>query len=171
MNVDGDEETEASGYTTKNQWTGKWAQFMWSLMTIRAGVIRTKRVVKVLSLSSSAQEYIIASLNIFIMENAFLFWSYSLENECFSVLYSLWRRQWHPTPVLLLGKSHGWRSLVGYSPWGRKESQTTEQLHFQLILATHFGKCFYILTSGSVLLIPDSLSLCRCFWSRSLEDH
>jgi len=28
------------------------------------------------------------------------------------------RRQWHPTPVLLLGKSHGWRRLVGYSPWG-----------------------------------------------------
>ena len=31
----------------------------------------------------------------------------------------LQRRQWHPTPVLLPGKSHGWRSLVGYSPWGR----------------------------------------------------
>ena len=29
------------------------------------------------------------------------------------------RRQWHPTPVLLPGKSHGWRSLVGYCPWGR----------------------------------------------------
>ena len=38
------------------------------------------------------------------------------------------RRQWHPTPVLLPGKSHGWRSLVGYSPRGRKESGTTEQL-------------------------------------------
>ena len=36
---------------------------------------------------------------------------------------------WHPTPVLLPGKSHGQRSLVGYSPWGRKESDTTEQLH------------------------------------------
>ena len=31
----------------------------------------------------------------------------------------IWRRQWHPTPVLLPGKSHGWRSLVGCSPWGR----------------------------------------------------
>ena len=39
------------------------------------------------------------------------------------------RRQWHPTPVLLPGKSYGQRSLVGYSPWGRKESDTTEQLH------------------------------------------
>ena len=32
--------------------------------------------------------------------------------------YNSWRRQWHPTPVLLPGKSHGWRSLVGCSPWG-----------------------------------------------------
>ena len=30
-----------------------------------------------------------------------------------------WRRQWHPTPVILPGESHGWRSLVGCSPWGR----------------------------------------------------
>ena len=37
---------------------------------------------------------------------------------------------WQPTPVLLPGESHGWRSLVGYSPWGLKESDTTEQLHF-----------------------------------------
>ena len=41
-----------------------------------------------------------------------------------------WRRQWHPTPVLLPGKSHGWRSLVGYTPCGCKESDTTERLHF-----------------------------------------
>ena len=34
------------------------------------------------------------------------------------------------TPVLLPGKSHGWRSMVSYSPCGRKESETTEQLHF-----------------------------------------
>ena len=35
-----------------------------------------------------------------------------------------------PTPVLLPGKSHGWRSVVGYSPWGHKELDTTEWLHF-----------------------------------------
>ena len=45
------------------------------------------------------------------------------------------RRQWHPTPVLLPGKSHGRRSLVDYSPWGREESDTTEQLHFHFSLS------------------------------------
>ena len=44
-------------------------------------------------------------------------------------------RQWHPTPVLLPGKSHGLRSLVGCSPWGLEESDTTERLHF--LQATH----------------------------------
>ena len=41
-----------------------------------------------------------------------------------------WRRKWQPTPVFLPGESHGWRSLVSYSPWGHKELDTTEQLHF-----------------------------------------
>ena len=41
-----------------------------------------------------------------------------------------WRRQWHPTPVLLPGKSHGRRSLVGCRSWGREELDTTERLHF-----------------------------------------
>ena len=52
------------------------------------------------------------------------------------------RRQWHPTPVLLPGKSHGWRSLVGRSPCGRKESDKTQRLHFHFpalekAMATH----------------------------------
>ena len=37
-----------------------------------------------------------------------------------------WRREWLPTPVFLPGEFHGWRSLVGYSPWRRKESDMTE---------------------------------------------
>ena len=45
------------------------------------------------------------------------------------------RRQWHPTPVLLPGKSHGWRSLVGCSPWGSLESDMTERLHFDFSLS------------------------------------
>ena len=37
-----------------------------------------------------------------------------------------WRKEWQPTPVFLPGKSHGQRNLEGYSPWGHKESDTTE---------------------------------------------
>ena len=40
------------------------------------------------------------------------------------------RRKWQPTLIFLPGESHGQRTLIGYSPWGRKESDMTEQLHF-----------------------------------------
>ena len=46
-----------------------------------------------------------------------------------------WRRRWQPTPVPLPGKSHERRSLVGCSPWDRKESDTTERLHFHISLS------------------------------------
>ena len=56
--------------------------------------------------------------------------------QCFKRLCcNYWRRQWHPTPVLLPGKSHGRRSLVGCSPWDREESDTTERLHFHFSLS------------------------------------
>ena len=45
------------------------------------------------------------------------------------------RRQWQPTSVLLPGKSHGWRSLVGCSPWGREALDTTERLYFHFSLS------------------------------------
>ena len=40
-----------------------------------------------------------------------------------------WRSKWQPTPVLFPEKFHGWRSLIGFSPWGREESDTNERLH------------------------------------------
>ena len=46
-----------------------------------------------------------------------------------------WKRKWQPTPVLLPGKFPGWRSLVGYSPWGSKERDMTERLHFHFSLS------------------------------------
>ena len=49
------------------------------------------------------------------------------------------RRQWQPTPVLLPGESHGWRSLVGCSPWDREESDTAERLRFHFSLSC-FGE-------------------------------
>jgi len=62
------------------------------------------------------------------------------------------RRRWHPTPVLLPGKSHGWRGLVGCSPWDHKESDTTERLHFHFLLSLICKKyilkfIFYVLWS------------------------
>ena len=50
-------------------------------------------------------------------------------------LWGFRRRQWHPTPVLLPWKSHGQRSLVGCSPWGRQELGMTERLHFHISLS------------------------------------
>ena len=72
------------------------------------------------------------------------------------------RRQWHPTPVLLPGESHGRRSLVGYSPHGLKESDMTERLHFlfhfnfdpsytDLKFTVHNGNCICI-----TLILPSS---------------
>ena len=58
-----------------------------------------------------------------------------LEQQIILVLLSLkklqgWRRKWQPTPVFLPREFHGQRSLAGYSPWGHKESEETERLHF-----------------------------------------
>ena len=63
-----------------------------------------------------------------------------------------WRRQGQPTPVFLPGESHGWRSLVGCSPWGHKESDTTEQLHFTCgslqAQGSHFGRYLAVQQQG-----------------------
>ena len=62
-------------------------------------------------------------------------WGISQLNS-FACRYTIFqRRQWHPTPVLLPGKSHGRRSLVGCNPWGREESDTAERLHFHFSLS------------------------------------
>ena len=75
-----------------------------------------------------------------------IFWNFlafSMIQQMYSSLLFLiysayvrsWRRQWQPALVLLPGKSHGRRSLVGCSPWGREESDTTEQVHFHFSLS------------------------------------
>ena len=48
-----------------------------------------------------------------------------------------WRRKWQPTPVFLPGEFHGQRSLSGYSPWGRKESDKTERLSTENMMRKH----------------------------------
>ena len=53
-----------------------------------------------------------------------------LSDFTFTLHFHALEEEWQPTPVFLPGESHGWRILVGYSPWGGKESDTTERLHF-----------------------------------------
>ena len=65
----------------------------------------------------------------------------------------MWRRQWHPTPVLLPGKFHGWRSLLGYSPWDLKELDTTEEFHW------FPGLVILFMISSSFLLFLRTLKL------------
>ena len=79
--------------------------------------------------------------NSFFFKRAFLLLTHItisfISQICHYLLTSLffWRRQWQPTPVLLPGKSHGQRSLVGCSPWSHWESDTTEQLHSHFSLS------------------------------------
>ena len=91
-----------------------------------------------------------------------------------------WRRKWQPTPLLLPGKSHGWRSLVDYSPWGLKGSDVTDRLHLctsargspqPVIRNSGAGKTFVVrfpstvprgnrMKSDSLSCFPDSIQLC-----------
>ena len=69
----------------------------------------------------------------FIMKDT---WGKKYSKACLGhIVSSTVRIWWHPTSALLPEKSHGWRSLVGCSPWGCEESDTTEQLHFHFSLS------------------------------------
>ena len=72
-----------------------------------------------------------------------------------------WRKKWQPTPVFLPGKSHGWRSLLGYSPWSRKESDTTERLHFHFLYSNRKKK-----PNKNRVLVPflESVWVLNWFW-------
>ena len=69
-----------------------------------------------------------------------------------------WRRKWLPTLVFLPGEAHGQRGLVGYSPWGCKESDTTELLTLSLVVLSPGG------VLSTLLLLPGP-----CFCSRILS--
>ena len=90
-----------------------------------------------------------------------------------------WRREWQPTPVFLYGEFHGQRSLVGYSSWGSKESDSTEQLTFNIsmlklrIWRMRFKKCTASLKShtqrmGEPSSFSSTLLLLSPFLSSSL---
>ena len=64
-----------------------------------------------------------------------------------------WRREQQPIPVFLLGKFHGQRSLVGYSPWGHKESDSTEHT----CIHTHIQSYNIIGHYTSIFKVTDNL--------------
>ena len=116
---------------------GKWEV----VQGYNVSVIEAEQILKVPIFNNSAK------INLKIVNRAYLIFSVSITpsphkrqrdtRTLFEVmdmficlLLLLWRRKWHPTPVFLPGKLHGWRNLVGYSPWGCKELYTTERLHF-----------------------------------------
>ena len=80
-----------------------------------------------------------------------------------------WRRKWQPTPVLLPAKSHGWRSLVGYSPWGQKESDMTEQLHFHFPHKSHISLLPW--DKGECISIFFDLKFLFWFWKKWKHFH
>ena len=71
-----------------------------------------------------------------------------------------WRRKWQPTLVFLPGESHGQRGLAGYSPWGRKESDSTEQLMLLLFLKEFLAEVDWLisLVKYSILKYKDFIS-------------
>ena len=79
-----------------------------------------------------------------------------------------WRRQWHPTPVLLPGKSHGWRSLMGCSPWGSDESDMTERL-LSLFTFLHWRSA----RNGNPLQCSclENPRDCGAWWATSMGSH
>ena len=91
----------------------------------------------------------------FLPRELVLFSSFSKIHRNWQIL---WRRKWQPTPVLLPGKSHGWRSVVGYSPWGCKKLDTTERLHFTSL---HLKLLFLPLNGQKLMRGPGSTQRAR----------
>ena len=75
-----------------------------------------------------------------------------------------WRRKWQPAPVFLPGKSHAWRSLECYSPWGSKESDTASWLSMHI----HRDIYIYVYTNDVTLCTLNFLSSCQILEGMSL---
>ena len=87
---------------------------------LKLNIHRTKIMASILFTSWQIDRETMETVAVFIFEG--------LQNH-----YISWRRKWQPTPVFFPGESHGRRSLVGYSPQGRKELDMTERLHFHFL--------------------------------------
>ena len=85
-----------------------------------------------------------------------------------------WKRKWQPTPVFLPGKSHGWRSLAGYSAWGPKESDMTEWLTLSVLCLAIQALSIYSDIRNEVVTTTWVLSIQRILgvlWQRCAEER
>ena len=78
-----------------------------------------------------------------------------------------WSRKWQPTPVSLPGKSHGQRSLAGYSPWSQKELNMTEHMAESILISLHsevamISVCFLVIASRNLPRTPHFLLVFFC---------
>ena len=104
-------------------------------------------------------------------ENKVIYWENEIENRLFKthapralikiIIINPWRSKLQPTLVFLPGKFHRWRSLGGYSPWGHKEWDTTEQLIMSL--ASH-GRC-------TIFLKTKAINHQRIIYQSSINGH
>ena len=117
------------GWMVSTQWTWVWANSRRWWRTGRADVLQSTGLQRVGQDWSTEQQQLEHSHQ--YDSNMLLFLPFPTPTKKI-ILDS---RRWHPTPVLLPGKSHWRRSLVGCSPWGREESDTTERLHFHFPLS------------------------------------
>ena len=86
---------------------------------------------------------------------------------------TFWRRKWQPTPVFLHGKFHGQTSLVGYSLWGHKKSDTAEPLHFTFSKAAETSKDSWVSLTLDVgylfMAAPAKHSRCSLSWTSGIS--
>ena len=83
----------------------------------------------------------------------------------------LWRKAWQPTPVFLFGKSHGQRSLVGYSPWGHKESDMISNFFFLYSFPLQFITEYWIQFHPLYILYSTEYCLSILYGSDVLNDY
>ena len=108
--------------------------------------------------------HLLSVFNCFLIERYYLFrlpWGSVVKNHppnavdmAFWVEKIPWRRKWQPTPVFLPGKSHRQRSLVGYSPWGCKESDTNTLAYISLNFFPYSCLCLPTYLSQSLTECP-----------------
>ena len=92
--------------------------------------------------------------------------------KVFSSMFTLfWRRKWQPTPIFLPGESHAQRSLAGYSPWDRKESDTTERLTLHFISHCICCSLVLLLPNQEMASMTPFLKLIRPLWISCLTEY